>query len=163
MLRHCSRNRAEPEGGSTGACPGKVYGQGAASVPQHRIQIYAEAEPAGVKHLFSAKGFSKWREKWGQERGEGHDNLVSRQTFDLYSVYRGVYHRPHPPSAPPRTPNGRCYRPRDAVPGPSRCRQATRRSPCAIYPPIKRPVLWTTTSRATCPPFVKQRAPLWRE
>lgn len=97
-------------------------------MPQHRIQIYTEAKPVRVKHLFSARGFSKWRGSGGKKTVEGRDNLVSRQTFDLYSVYRGVYHRPH--SLPP--PNGRCYRPRDTVLGPHHS-HAPRRSPFAIY------------------------------
>lgn len=46
--------------------------------------------------------------KWGQERSCGGITRLAWQTFDPYSVYRGVYHRPHPSPKPPLLSSAMC-------------------------------------------------------
>lgn len=132
----------------SGACCEKCIGR-----VQHRYRNtaykYTEARPARVKHLFSAKGFSKWRESGGKNTvRDAITWLAGRLSICILSAEEFITDRI------PFRPQTAVVIVRDTVPGRSSRSHAPRRFPFVIYPPMGSPFQWT----ATCPPpFFKRR------
>lgn len=94
---------------------------------------YTEARPARVKHLFSAKGFSKWRESGGKNTvGAAITWLAGRLSICILSTEEFITDRiPFRPQTPVVIVH-------NTVPGRSCCLHALCRFLFAIYPRIRR-------------------------